>query len=93
MAELVNDPQVPGWEVVDGKLHRELEFADFNTAFGFMTRVALVAEKQNHHPDWSNSWSSVTIDVVDHEAGGISEHCIALTTAINDLLGGADTSG
>jgi 4a-hydroxytetrahydrobiopterin dehydratase len=89
MAKLVNDPQVPGWTVEGDRLHREVEFADFNEAFGFMTRVALVAEKQNHHPDWSNSWNTVTIDVTDHEAGGISEHCLALTSAINDLLEGA----
>ena len=86
MAALVQDPQVPGWDVVDGKLHREIRFADFGEAFGFMTRVALVAEKMDHHPDWSNSWNTVTIDVVDHDAGGISEHCLSLTTAINVVL-------
>jgi 4a-hydroxytetrahydrobiopterin dehydratase len=84
---LVSDPSVPGWDVVDGRLHREVAFADFNEAFGFMARVALVAEKLDHHPDWSNSWNRVVIDVVDHSAGGISDHCVELTTRINALLG------
>ena len=62
-----------GWSLVDGTLHRELAFADFNEAFGFMSRVALIAEKLNHHPDWSNSWNKVVIDVVNHDAGGLTE--------------------
>lgn len=62
-----------GWSLVDGALHRELAFADFNEAFGFMSRVALIAEKLNHHPDWSNSWNKVVIDVVNHDAGGLTE--------------------
>ena len=89
MAAPVQDPQVPGWDVVDGKLHREIEFADFSEAFGFMTRVALVAEKMDHHPDWSNSWNTVTIDIVDHAAGAITENCVGLTTAINVVLAGS----
>ena len=74
-----------GWEVVDGKLHRELEFADFSEAFGFMARVALVAEKMDHHPDWSNSWNRVTIDIVSHAEGGITDQCVALAEKINGL--------
>jgi 4a-hydroxytetrahydrobiopterin dehydratase len=77
---------VPGWAVEDGKLHRVLEFADFNEAFGFMTRVAMIAEKMNHHPDWSNSWNKVEIDIVNHAAGGISEACFDLAGRINKLL-------
>ncbi len=76
---------VDGWSVVDGRLHRELKFADFNEAFGFMTRVALVAEKLDHHPDWSNSWNQVVIDVVSHAAGGITDQCFTLATRINQL--------
>ena len=54
------DITVPdGWTQEGDKLHRELEFADFSEAFGFMTRVALLAESRNHHPDWSNSWNTV----------------------------------
>jgi 4a-hydroxytetrahydrobiopterin dehydratase len=84
---LVTDPQVSGWDVVDGKLHRSLTFGDFSEAFGFMTRVALVAEKMNHHPDWSNSWNAVDIAIVDHDAGGISEPCVEFATRVNRLLG------
>ena len=78
--------ELDGWEVLDGKLHRDLEFANFTEAFGFMTRVALVAEKLDHHPDWSNSWNKVSIDVVSHAAGGISERCVDLATRVNQLV-------
>ena len=84
---MADDPQAPeGWTVVDGKLHRELEFADFSEAFGFMTRVALAAEKANHHPDWSNSWNTVVIDLVSHDAGGLTDRDRALAEAINALV-------
>jgi 4a-hydroxytetrahydrobiopterin dehydratase len=73
--------ELPGWEVVDGRLHRAFTFADFSEAFGFMTRVALAAEKLNHHPDWSNSWNTVTVDIVSHAAGGITDACFALARA------------
>ncbi|HEU5149687.1 MAG TPA: 4a-hydroxytetrahydrobiopterin dehydratase [Iamia sp.] len=75
-----------GWEVIDGKLHRELSFADFSEAFAFMTRVALAAERADHHPDWSNSWNRVTIDLVSHDAGGLTARDVALAEAINALL-------
>ena len=75
-----------GWAVVDGKLHRELEFADFGEAFAFMTRVALAAERLDHHPDWSNSWNRVTIDIVSHAEGGITDRCVALAEAANAAL-------
>jgi 4a-hydroxytetrahydrobiopterin dehydratase len=80
-------PEIPGWGITDGRLHRELEFANFVEAFGFMGMVALVAEKLDHHPDWSNSWNKVVIDVRSHAAGGITERCFALATAINATLG------
>ena len=79
-------PEIPGWTIAGGTLHRELEFADFVEAFGFMAKVAIVAEKQNHHPDWSNSWNKVVIDVVNHAAGGITDACFALAAAIDALL-------
>jgi 4a-hydroxytetrahydrobiopterin dehydratase len=75
--------EVPGWELVDGKLHREFVFADFSEAFGFMTRVALSAEKLDHHPDWSNSWNTVTIDIASHAAGGITQRCFDLAAGAN----------
>lgn len=74
-----------GWSVVHGKLHRQFEFADFSAAFGFMTRLALVAEKMNHHPDWSNSWNRVTVDIVSHSAGGITAECFELAAAADAL--------
>ena len=77
----------PGWSVVDGRLHREFTFADFPAAFAFMTRVALAAEKLDHHPDWSNSWNTVTVDIVSHDKGAITETCIALAVAANVAFG------
>lgn len=71
---------------MDGKLHRELTFTDFNEAFGFMARVALVAEKADHHPNWSNSWNTVVLDLVSHDAGGITDRDQKLATEINRLL-------
>jgi 4a-hydroxytetrahydrobiopterin dehydratase len=83
---LIDDPQVPGWLEVDGHLHREFEFRDFVEAFGFMARVALVAEKLNHHPDWSNSWNRVTIDIASHDEGGVTDLCVDFATRVNRLL-------
>jgi 4a-hydroxytetrahydrobiopterin dehydratase len=76
----------PGWAIVDERLHRELTFADFSQAFAFMTRVALAAEQLDHHPDWSNSWNRVVIDITNHAAGGLSERCVELATRINGIL-------
>ena len=73
----------PGWAVVDGRLHRELRFADFSEAFGFMTRVALDAERLDHHPDWSNAWNRVVVDIVSHDAGGITDRCFELAARID----------
>lgn len=75
--------EVPGWEVVEGKLHRQFTFGNFAEAFGFMAQVALAAEKLNHHPDWSNSWNKVIIDIASHEAGGVTDECFALAAAAN----------
>jgi 4a-hydroxytetrahydrobiopterin dehydratase len=79
--------ELPGWGVADGKLHREVVLRNFVEAFGFMTMVALAAEKLNHHPDWSNSWNKVVIDVVSHDEGGITERCLELAAAVNAALG------
>ena len=76
-----------GWTEVGGKLHRELRFGSFSAAFAFMTRVALLAEKRNHHPDWSNSWDRVVIDLVSHDAGGITDRDRELAREIDALLG------
>lgn len=73
------------WSLDDGKLFRELRFADFNEAFGFMTRVALVAEKLDHHPEWSNVYATVRIHLTTHDAGGISELDLEVARAIDAL--------
>ncbi len=75
-----------GWKIVDGKLRRELEFADFSEAWAFMARVALLAEKNDHHPDWSNSWNKVTIELTSHDAGGLTDRDKKLAEAISDLV-------
>ena len=73
----------PGWQTVHGKLHREYRFADFAEAFAFMARVALVAEKTDHHPEWFNVYNRVIVDLVTHEAGGISERDFALAQTMD----------
>jgi 4a-hydroxytetrahydrobiopterin dehydratase len=74
------------WAEVDGKLHRELTFADFSEAWAFMQRVAELAEELDHHPDWCNSWNKVTIDLVSHSAGGITDKDRELARRIDALL-------
>src|SRR6478735_4955605 len=75
------------WEVVDGALHREFTFGDFECAFGFMASVATAAEKLDHHPDWSNSYNKVVVDLSIHDAGGITELDVALATRMNEIHG------
>lgn len=76
---------VAGWAVRDGKLHREYKFADFVAAFGFMASAALVAERMNHHPEWSNVYATVVIDLTTHDAGGITANDFALATEMERL--------
>lgn len=73
------------WRIQDGKLHREFKFANFIAAFGFMTQVAMLAERANHHPEWSNVYSTVVIDLTTHDAGGLSEKDFALAEEISKL--------
>ena len=80
-------PGVPRWERRGGSLHRELSFRDFLEAWGFMSMVALAAEKLDHHPDWSNSWNKVSIDVSNHAAGGLTELDFELAAMIDRALG------
>ena len=76
-----------GWTVANGNLHRAFEFKDFSAAFGFMTRVAIAAEKMNHHPDWSNSWNKVTVDLCTHSAGGLTKNDFELAGKIQQIYG------
>ena len=78
--------ELPDWQLVVGKLHRELRFRDFSEAFGFMTRVAMLAEARDHHPEWSNVYDRVVIDLQTHDAGGISQKDFDLAVAIDRLL-------
>jgi 4a-hydroxytetrahydrobiopterin dehydratase len=73
--------ELPGWRLENGKLQRELGFADFSEAFGFMARVALAAEALGHHPEWSNVWNRVSIDT-----GGLSSLDLELARRIDQLL-------
>ncbi len=75
-----------GWSLVDGKLHRELSFADFVEAFGFMTRVALIAEAMGHHPEWQNVYNRLTVDLTTHDAGGLSQSDVDFASRLNALL-------
>ena len=77
---------LPEWHVVDDKLHRAFKFADFSTAWAFMTRVALIAEKHDHHPDWSNSYNRVEISLTTHDAGGLSVRDVNLARFIDTLV-------
>jgi 4a-hydroxytetrahydrobiopterin dehydratase len=78
----------PGWVEENGALHREFRFADFSEAFGFMARVALLADKADHHPNWSNVYNRVVIDLSTHDAGDVvTDLDIQLANAINALVG------
>lgn len=75
------------WEERDGALQREFVFRDFSEAFGFMARVALLAERLGHHPDWSNSWNRVWITLTTHDAGNqVTELDRRLAAAIDALV-------
>jgi 4a-hydroxytetrahydrobiopterin dehydratase len=73
-----------GWELKDEKLQKSFKFTNFVEAFGFMTRIALEAEKMNHHPEWSNVYNNVIIKLTTHDAGGITDHDIKLAKIIDD---------
>ena len=77
-----------GWEVVNGKVNKTFKFDDFIQAFGFMTRVAMEAEKMNHHPEWFNVYNTVRIDLVTHDVGGISNYDIKLAKSIDKIVKG-----
>jgi 4a-hydroxytetrahydrobiopterin dehydratase len=76
-------PDVPGWIRNGDGIERQYRFADFAQAFGFMARVALLAEKADHHPEWSNVYNKVNIRLTTHDAGGLSARDFALAKAID----------
>ena len=80
--------QLPtGWTHDGAWIRRTFKFADFSEAFGFMSRVALAAEKLNHHPNWSNVWATVEVSLQTHDAGGITELDLKLAAAMNKCSG------
>jgi len=74
-----------GWSIVDGKLHKEFQFGDFNEAFGFMARASMHIEKMNHHPEWFNVYNKLVVDLTTHDAGGITQNDIQLAKILNSL--------
>jgi 4a-hydroxytetrahydrobiopterin dehydratase len=79
--------KLTGWSYENGKLRRVFVCRDFVHAFGFMTSVALAAEALNHHPDWSNAWNKVTVELATHSAGGVTEMDLKLATKIQEIFG------
>ena len=77
---------LPQWSVEGELLHRDLSFDSFVEAFGFMAQVALLAESKNHHPNWSNVYNRVSIDLTTHDLGGLSSLDVELAAAIEALL-------
>jgi len=73
------------WRIENGKLHKVFEFSNFVKAFGFMTKIALHAEKVNHHPEWFNVYGKVVIDLITHEANGLTERDFDLARTIEQL--------
>jgi 4a-hydroxytetrahydrobiopterin dehydratase len=80
---------LPAWRMVEGRdaISRAFRFRDFNEAWGFMSRVALAAEAQDHHPEWSNVWNRVAITLSTHDAGGLSARDLRLAQAIDAIAG------
>ncbi len=94
MAKLLDDTEratlattLPDWTKTPERdaIRRDFKFKNFNQAWGFMTRVALLAEKQNHHPEWSNVWNKVQIELTTHDAGGLTDNDVKLAQAIDKL--------
>ena len=78
--------KLPNWSIHQQSISRELVFRDFNEAFGFMSRVALLAEGRNHHPNWGNVYNRVSISLSTHDLGGLSDLDVELAAAIDQLL-------
>ena len=81
--------RLPGWRTADGRdaIQKTFKFKDFNEAFGFMARAALVAEKMDHHPEWTNVWNRVEVTLSTHSAGGLTELDVTLAEAMDRIAG------
>ena len=73
------------WQIKEQKLHREFVFKNFIQAFGFMTQSAIIAERDNHHPEWFNVYKTVKVDLTTHDAGGITAKDFVLASAMDDI--------
>ena len=78
--------KIPGWEIKSEYIERVFNFSNFIEAFSFMTKIALICEKYNHHPNWENIYSEVKIKLSSHDLGGITNLDETLATEINELL-------
>jgi 4a-hydroxytetrahydrobiopterin dehydratase len=76
---------LPDWKYSGGKLHREYRFIDFTHAFGFMAAAATAIEAMNHHPDWSNVYGKVTVELSTHDAGGVTQLDLDLAAKLDAL--------
>ena len=81
-------PELAGWEEVDGKLQKQFKFGSFAEAIGWMVSVAIYADKIDHHPNWSNVYSRVTVELWTHDLGALSTWDVALAKRMNLLVGG-----
>jgi 4a-hydroxytetrahydrobiopterin dehydratase len=77
--------ELPGWREDHGRLSRDFQFTDFIAAFGFMTRVALVAQSMDHHPDWTNVYNRVSVALHTHDRGGITGRDVELARRMSEL--------
>jgi len=82
-----NLAQLSGWNIENGKLHKNFQFQSFVEAFGFMTKTALAAEAMNHHPEWFNVYNKVTVDLSTHDLGGISTWDFELAKKMEEFAG------
>ncbi|MGJ3264455.1 MAG: 4a-hydroxytetrahydrobiopterin dehydratase [Salinarimonas sp.] len=83
-------PGLTGWSLVEGRdaLHKRYDFADFVAAFGWMAKVALIAEKHDHHPEWFNVYKTVEVTLSTHDAGGLTERDVTLAQEMDRLAAG-----
>ena len=77
--------ELNGWTVLNGKLHKEIEFSDFDEAWKFMTIAVVEIQKMNHHPEWFNVYNKLVIDLITHDVGGISENDMNLAKFLDKI--------
>ncbi len=77
--------KIPGWEIISNSIEREFKFDNFVEAFAFMTKIALICEKHNHHPNWENVYSKVVIKLSTHDLGGITNLDQTIASEINEI--------